>query len=128
MPSVLRLREEQPGVVGVTATLWAIEERTLRRQRLVNERVVSEESRELSAEEVARVAAALGRAALATLPVTQGRPLEANAGRLVLEADGRRWETAWRRGAPPSTAPASSAEARVRAVADAIRALAEGRP
>ena len=123
MRSVLRLREEQPGVVGVTATLWAIEDHTLRRQRLVNERVVSEESRELSAEEVAGVEAALGRASLATLPALPAHPAEANAGRLVLEADGRRWETILRKGAPPS-APPSSVEGRLGAVADAIRALA----
>src|SRR5262245_48508870 len=123
MGSVLKLREEQPGVVGVTATLWAIEDHTLRRQRLVNERVVSDESRELSAEEIARVEEALGRASLATLPALAERRAEANAGRLVLEADGRRWETILRKGAPRS-AQASSAEGRLGAVADAIRALA----
>jgi hypothetical protein len=129
MPSVLRLREEQPGVVGVTATLWAIEDGRLRRQRLVNDRVVSEETRELSAEEVERVKAAVGDASLATLPATSARPVEANVGKLVLEADGRRWETAVRKGAPrPEPATAGSAEARVRAVADAIRALSESKP
>jgi len=127
MPPVLRLREEQPGVVGVTATVWAIEDGTLRRQRLVNDRVVSEESRELTPDEVLRVRTALSRADLPTLPAGAARPVEANLGKLVIEADGERWETVYRKGAPPAEFAADSPAARLRAIADTLRALGEGR-
>jgi hypothetical protein len=127
MSSLLRLREEQPGVVGVTATVWAIEDGTLRCRRLVNERVVSEEIRELQPEELERVRAALGQAAIDPLPASAVHPEQANLGKLVLEADGKRWETVYRKGAPASELAASSPEGRLRAVADAIRTLSEDR-
>jgi hypothetical protein len=127
MSSLVRLREEQPGVVGVTATVWAIEDGTLRRQRLVNDRVVSEESRELRPEELERVRVALGRAASDLPPVSAVRPAEANLGKLVLEADGKRWETVYRKGAPATELAATSAEGRLRAVADTIRTLSAER-
>jgi hypothetical protein len=127
MPSLLRLREEQPGVVGVTATVWAIEGGTLRSQRLVNDRVVSEESRALQPEEMERVRVALGRAALDRLPVSAVHPAEANQGKLVFEADGKRWETVYRKGARATEPAASSPEGRLRAVADTIRTLSEVR-
>ena len=127
MPSLLRLREEQPGVVGVTATVWAIEGGTLRRQRLVNDRVVSEVTRELQPEELERVRVALGRAAFGSLPASAAHPAEANLGKLVLEADGKRWESVYRKGAPATELAASSPEGRLRAVADTIRTLSEER-
>ena len=127
MSSLVRLREEQPGVVGVTATVWAIEDGTLRRQRLVNDRVVSEETRELTPEEVERVRAAVGQAAFSTLPSSAARPVEANVGKLVLEADGKRWETVYRKGAPAAELAATSPEARLQAVADTIRTLSAER-
>ena len=128
MPSLLRLREEQPGVVGVTATVWAIEDGTLCRRRLVNDRVVSEEIRQLQPEELERVRVALGQAAFPALPVSAAPPAAANLGKLVLEADGKRWETTYRKGAPATELAASSPEARLRAIADTIRTLAEERP
>ena len=127
MPSLLRLREEQPGVVGVTATVWSIEDATLRCRHLVNDRVVSEETRALRPDELERVRVALGRAASGALPSSPAPPVEANQGRLVLEAGGRRWETAYRKGAALPEGAAASPEARLRAVADTIRTLAEGR-
>ena len=127
MSSLVRLREEQPGVVGVTATVWAIEDGTLRRQRLVNDRVVSEETRELRPEELERVRVALGRAAFDLPPVSAVRPAEANLGKLVLEADGKRWETVYRKGAPATELAATSPEGRLRAVADTLRTLSEER-
>ena len=123
MPSVLQLREEQSGVVGVTATVWRIEHGTLSRAKLVNDRKVAEESRALSPDEVARVRSALGRADLATLGAPASRAPEANAARLVLEADGQRWETSYRTGAETAV---GSPEARVHALADEIRALPLG--
>jgi hypothetical protein len=127
MSSLLRLREEQPGVVGVTATVWAIEDGTLCCQRLVNDRVVSEETRELQPAELERVRVALGQAAFGGLPVSAPPPKEANLGKLVLEADGKRWETVYRKGAPATKLAASSPEGRLRAVADTIRTLSEER-
>ena len=124
MPALLRLREEQPGVVGVTATVWAIEDGRLCCQRLVNDRVVSEETRELRAEELERVRRALGQAALGAAPASVAPPAEANLGKLVLEADGKRWETPHRRGA---AAPKASAEGLILALADTIRTLSEER-
>jgi hypothetical protein len=107
--------------------VWAIEDGTLRRQRLVNDRVVSEESRELTPDEIQRVRTALGRADLPTLAGGAVRPVEANLGKLVIEADGERWETAYRKGAPPAESAADSPDARLRGVADTLRALGEGR-
>ena len=127
MSSLLRLREEQPGVVGVTATVWAIEDGTLCCRRLVNDRVVSEETRELQPAELERVRVALGQAAFDLLPVSAPPPKEANLGKLVLEADGKRWETVYRKGAPATKLAASSPEGRLRAVADTIRTLSEER-
>jgi hypothetical protein len=127
MPSLLRLREEQPGVVGVTATVWAIEDGTLCCQRLVNDRVVSEETRELQPEELERVRVALGQAAFGALPSGAARPAEANLGKLVLEADGKRWETPYSKGAPAPRPAATSPEGRLRAIADTIRTLSEER-
>ncbi len=126
MPSVLQLRVEQPGVVGVTATVWRIEDGKLRQERLVNDRKVSEESRVLKPDELARVRAALSQADLATLPPAASRSLEANAGKLVLEADGRRWEAPYGAGAPQPDASAGSTEARLREVADVVRGLSQG--
>jgi hypothetical protein len=128
MSSLLRLREEQPGVVGVTATVWAIEDGTLCCRRLVNDRVVSEETRELQPEELERVRVALGQAAFDLLPVSAVPTAGSNLGRLVLEADGKRWETAYRKGTPAPELAARSPEARLRAVADTIRTLTEKRP
>ena len=127
MSSLVRLREEQPGVVGVTATVWAIDDGTLCCQRLVNDRVVSEETRQLHPEELERVRVALGQAAFGHFHASAAHPAEANLGKLVLEADGKRWETAYRRGAAATELAASSPEARLRAVADTIRNLAEER-
>ena len=114
-------------MVGVTATVWAIEDGTLCRRCLVNDRVVSEETRELHPEELERVRVALGQAAFDLLPVSAARPEEANLGRLVLEADGKRWETAYRKGAPAAELAVGSPEARLRALADTIRTLSEER-
>jgi hypothetical protein len=124
MPDILRLREEQSGVVGVTATEWRIEGDTLRCQRLVNERLISEKSRVLSRAELERVSAALAKSEYETIPPVSVRAVEANQGKLVVEADGKRWEIAQRAGRPPATAAPESTEGRVRAIADAVRALA----
>jgi hypothetical protein len=124
MPSVLQLREEQPGVVGTTATVWLIQDGKLRRQRLVNDRVVAEESRELTPAEIERVRSALGQASFSSLPALSARPVEANVGKLVLEADGKRWETPYRAGATPTAQAAGSPEARLLSIASTIRTLA----
>ena len=90
MPALLRLREEQLGVVGSTATLWAIEDGRLCRRCLVNDRVVSEETRELQPAALERVRLALRQVAAAGHAASLAAPVGVNLGKLVLEADGKR--------------------------------------
>lgn len=128
MPKLVRLRQEQPGVVGVQATEWTIRNGVLQRRKLLNDRVVSDEEQALGADEVRRVETALTENAYAELPASLGRRLEANTGRLVLETDATRCEMPYRAGDPPEP-DAASERARLRAIAEVIRGLgAKGTP
>ena len=122
MPKLVRLRQEQPGVVGVQATEWTIREGVLQRRKLLNDRVVSDEEHSLGADELRRVETALVENAYAELPESLGRRLEANTGRLVLETDVTRCEMPYRAGEPPEP-DAASERARLRAIAEVIRGL-----
>jgi hypothetical protein len=122
MPKLVRLRQEQPGVVGVQATEWTIRDGVLRRRKLLNDRVVSDEEETLDAAALARVQGVLGEKAYAGLPASLGRGIEANTGRLVLETDATRCEMPYTAGDPPEP-DAGSEKARLRAIAEVIQGL-----
>jgi hypothetical protein len=124
MPKLVRLRQEQPGVVGVQATEWTIRDGVLRRRKLLNDRVVSDEEESLDSDALRRVEGALSENAYAELPASLGRGLAANTGKLVLETDATRCEMPYMAGDPPES-DARSEKARLRAIAEVIRGLGE---
>jgi hypothetical protein len=126
MPRTVRLTREQPGVVGTTATVLTIQDDTLRRQKLVNGKVVGESERRLSREEAQRVERVLLENDYRSIPSAGGRALQANVGRLVLEADGARAEAPSMLGSAPGPgAPVTAPDPRLQAIAEALEALPE---
>lgn len=124
MPKMIQLRREQPGVVGVTATVVTVEEGKLHRQKLVNDKVVEQTERELRPEEVDRVQRALVENDYQSLPRSSGAPTRANVGKLVLEVDGERAEAESAMGMPAEKA-AAGASGRLEAIANVLEELAE---
>ena len=127
MPKIVRLTREQPGVVGTTATVLTIQDDKLRRQKLVNDRVVQDTERPLSSEEARRIEEVLRANDYRSLPSSGARAVQANVGKLVLEADGMRAEAPSLLGSPPPRpgAPGAAPDPRLQAIAEALEALPE---
>lgn len=125
MPTMLRLRQEQPGVVGVETMVWTLRERTLRRERLLNERVVEERAWVLSEADLRDLQEVLAQNQVQNLPASlgwHGERAEGQIGRIVLETEVSRCEMPYQLGSEPEP-NARPEETRLRTIAEAIRSL-----